>query len=75
VRSLVELAADAIEEAAATRERPLEFEAPNRHLAEDQDHTKAAPEGRVCAAASVDGPGGGRSRAVDEVIWWRTDDL
>ena len=39
---LLELAADAIEEAAATRRRPLEFEAiRNRHLPEDRAHTKA----------------------------------
>ncbi len=39
---LLGLAADAIEEAGATRERPLEFEGiRKRHLPEDRAHTKA----------------------------------
>jgi hypothetical protein len=39
---LLELAADAIDEAGATRERPLEFEGiRNRHLPEDRARTKA----------------------------------
>lgn len=60
---LLELAADAIEESGATRERPLEFERiRKRHLPEDRAHTKAQhQEGRVRAAGSSDGSGGGRS--------------
>ena len=39
---LLELAADAIEEAGATREQPLAFEGiRKRHLPEDRAHTKA----------------------------------
>jgi hypothetical protein len=39
---LLELAADAIEEAGASREQPLEFDGiRKRHLPEDRAHTKA----------------------------------
>jgi len=74
---LLELAADAIEEAGATREHPLEFEGiRKRHLAEDRAHTKAqhhkveyALRAAAMTRAGVD-PG-----LLGEVIWWRTDDL
>jgi hypothetical protein len=63
---LLELAADAIEEAGATRERPLEFESIRKgHRPEDRARTKAQhQQGRVCAAGGGDGPGRGRSRAA-----------
>jgi hypothetical protein len=74
---LLELAADAIEESGATREQPLESEGiRKRHLPEDRAHTKAqhhkadyALRAAAMVRAGVD-PG-----LLDEVIWWRTDDL
>jgi hypothetical protein len=74
---LLELAADAIEESGASRERPLEFEAiRKRHLPEDRAHTRAqhykaeyALRAATMVRAGVD-PG-----LLDEVSWWRTDDL
>ena len=74
---LLELAADAIEEAGATRERPLEFEGiRKRHLPEDRAHTKAQhhkAEYALRAAAMV--RAGVDPALLDEVSWWRTDDL
>ena len=74
---LLELAADAIEEAGATRERPLEFEGiRKRHLPEDRAHTKAQhhkAEYALRAAAMI--RAGVDPGLLDEVIWWRTDDL
>jgi hypothetical protein len=74
---LLELAADAIEEAGATRERPLEFEGiRRRHLPEDRAHTKAQhhkAEYALRAAAMV--RAGVDPGLLDEVSWWRTDDL
>jgi hypothetical protein len=74
---LLELAADAIEEAGATRERPLEFEGiRKRHLPEDRAHTKAQhhkAEYALQAAAMV--RGGVDPGLLEEVTWWRTDDL
>jgi hypothetical protein len=62
---LLELAADAIEEAGATREQPLEFEGiRKRHLPEDRAHTKAQhhkAEYALRAAAMIRG---GRSRVA-----------
>jgi hypothetical protein len=74
---LLELAADAIEEAGATRERPLEFEGiRKRHVPEDRGpHEGPAPQGRVCVAGGGDGPGWVDPALLDEVSWWRTDDL
>jgi hypothetical protein len=74
---LLELAADAIDESGATREQPLEFEGiRKRHLPEDRAHTKAqhhkaeyALRAGAMVRAGID-PG-----LLDEVIWWRTDDL
>jgi hypothetical protein len=74
---LLDLAADAIEESGATREHPLEFEGiRKRHLPEDRAHTKAqhhkaqyALRAAAMVRAGVD-PG-----LLDEVSWWRTDDL
>jgi hypothetical protein len=74
---LLELAADAIEEAGATREQPLQFEGiRRRHLPEDRAHTKAEhhkAEYALRAAAML--RGGVDPGLLDEVIWWRTDDL
>jgi hypothetical protein len=74
---LLELAADAIEEAGATRERRLEFAGiRKRHLPEDRAHTKAQhhkAEYALRAAAMV--RGGVDPGMLDEVSWWRTDDL
>ena len=74
---LLGLAADAIEEAGATRERPLEFEGiRKRHLPEDRAHTRAQhhkAEYALRAAAMV--RAGVDPGLLDEVSWWRTDDL
>jgi hypothetical protein len=74
---LVELAADAIEESGATREHPLEFEGiRKRHPPEDRAHTRAQhhkAEYALRAAAMV--RGGVDPGLVDEVSWWRTDDV
>ena len=74
---LLDLAADAIEEAGATRERPLEFEGiRKRHLPEDRAHTKAQhhkAEYALRAAAMI--RAGVDPGLLDEVSWRRTDDL
>jgi hypothetical protein len=74
---LLELAADAIDESGATRDRPLEFEGiRKRHLPEDRAHTKAQhhkAEYALRAAAMV--RAGVDPGLLDEVSWWRTDDL
>ena len=74
---LLELAADAIDEAGVTREQPLEFEGiRKRHLPEDRAHTKAQhhkAEYALRAAAMI--RAGVDPGLLDEVIWWRTDDL
>jgi hypothetical protein len=74
---LLELAADAIEESGATREQPLESEGiRKRHLPEDRAHTKAQhhkAEYALRAAAMV--RAGVDPGLLDEVVWWRTDDL
>jgi hypothetical protein len=74
---LLELAADAIEESGAGRERPLEFEGiRKRHLPEDRAHTRAQhhkAEYALRAAAMV--RAGVDPGLLDEVSWWRTDDL
>jgi hypothetical protein len=74
---LLELAADAIEESRASREQPLEFEGiRQRHLPEDPAHTKAQhhkAEYALRAAAMV--RAGVDPGLLDEVSWWRTNDL
>jgi hypothetical protein len=73
---LLELA-DAIEESGASREQPLEFDGiRKRHLLEDRAHTKAQhhkAEYALRAAAMV--RAGVDPGLLDEVSWWRTDDL
>lgn len=75
--ALLELAADAIEEADASRERPLAFEGiRKRHLPEDRAHTKAQhhkAEYALRAAAMV--RAGVDPGLLEEVSWWRADDL
>ena len=74
---LLELAADAIDEAGASREHSLEFESiRTRHLPEDRAHTKAQhhkAEYALRAAAMV--RAGVDPGLLDELRWWRTDDL
>ena len=73
----LELAADAIEEAGASRAEPIEFEGlRERYLPECTAHTKAqhhkskfALRAAAMIRAGVD-PG-----LLDEVVWWQTDDL
>jgi hypothetical protein len=73
----LELAADAIEVSGASRERPIAFEKiRERHLPECTARTKAQHHKSIYALraaamvrAGVD-PG-----LLDEVSWWRTDDL
>jgi hypothetical protein len=73
----LELAADAIEEAGASREEPIEFERiRERYLPECTAHTKVqhqhskyALRAAAMIRAGVD-PG-----LLDEIIWWQTDDL
>jgi hypothetical protein len=67
---LLELAADAIEEAGASRERLLEFEGiRKRHLPEDRAHRKARHHRAEYPPGGSDGPGGGRTGVA------RRDDL
>jgi hypothetical protein len=74
---LLELAADAIEESGASREQPIEFEKiRERYLPECTAHTKEqhhkseyALRAAAMLRAGVD-PG-----LLDEIVWWRTDDL
>ena len=74
---LFELAADAIEESGASRGQRLEFEGiRKRHLPDDRAHTRAQhhkAEYALRAAAMV--RAGVDPGLLDEVIWWRTDDL
>jgi hypothetical protein len=61
----------------ATRGQPLEFEGiRKRHLPEDRAHTRAQhhkAEYALWAAAMVGG--GVDPGLLDEVMWWRSDDL
>ena len=74
---LLELAADAIDEAGASRDHPIQFEGIRaRYLPEASGHTKAqnhkskfALRAAAMIRAGVD-PG-----LLDEISWWQTDDL
>jgi hypothetical protein len=73
-----ELAADAIKESGASRERPLEFEGIRKTSPSPKDraHTKAQrhkAEYALRAAAMI--RAGVDPGLLDEVILWRTDDL
>jgi hypothetical protein len=73
----LELAADAIDEAGASRGHPIEFESiRERYLPEctahtkvQHEHSKFALRAAAMVRAGVD-PG-----LLDEVIWWQSDDL
>jgi hypothetical protein len=74
---LLELAADAIDDAGASRERPIEFESiRKRYLAECRAHTKAQhhkSEYAIRAAAMI--RAGVDPDLLGEISWWQTDDL
>jgi hypothetical protein len=74
---LLELAADAIEEAGASRERPIEFAGiRERYLPECTAHTKAQhhkSEFAIRAAAMI--RAGVDPGLLAEINWWRNDDL
>jgi hypothetical protein len=74
---LLELAADAIEESGASRQAPLETEGiRERLLPEDRAHTKAQHykvEFAFRAAAMI--RAGVDPALLEEVGWWREDDL
>jgi hypothetical protein len=74
---LLDLAADAIDIACAGRESPVEFEGiRERHLPEAVAHSKAQHHKSkfgLRAAAMIHG--GVNPGLLDEVQWWRTDDL
>jgi hypothetical protein len=74
---LLELAADALEIAGASRESPLEFEGiRERYLPEAVAHTKAQHHKSKFALRAVAMIHGGVDPGLlDEVQWWRTDDL
>ena len=71
------MAADAIEEAGASREEPIEFEGIRErflpectaHTKVQHQHSKYALRAAAMIRAGVD-PG-----LLDEVIWWQSDDL
>jgi hypothetical protein len=73
----LELAADAIEEAGASRAQPIEFEnIRQRYLPEGRARTKAQhrkAEFAIRAAAMI--RAGVDPDLFGEVYWWRTDDL
>ena len=74
---LLELAADAIEEAGASRAEPIEFEGiRERYLPECAAHTKEQhykSEFAIRAAAMI--RAGVDPGLLDEAAWWRADDL
>ena len=73
----LQLAADAIEEAGASRDRPIEFEGiRERYLPECAAHTKEQhykSEFAIKAAAMI--RAGVDPGLLDEAGWWRADDL
>lgn len=74
---LLDLAADAIGESGASRQSPLEFEAiRERHLPHGIAHTKAQHhKSKFALRAAAMLHGGVDPGLLDEVQWWRTDDL
>jgi hypothetical protein len=74
---LLELAADALELAGASRESPVEFEGVReRFLPETVAHTKAQEnKSKFALRAAAMIHGGVDPGLLDEVQWWRTDDL
>jgi hypothetical protein len=74
---LLDLAADAIELSGATRESPLEFERlREKHLPEAVAHTRAQHlKSKFALRAAAMVHGGVDPGLLDEVQWWRSDDL
>jgi hypothetical protein len=74
---LLDLAADAIGVAGATRQSPLEFEGLRaRYLPDGTAHTKAQHHKSTFALrAAAMLHGGVDPGLLDEVQWWQTDDL
>ena len=74
---LLDLAADAIGVAGATRRSPIEFEGlRGRYLPDGVAHTKAERHKSTCALrAAAMLHGGVDPGLLDEVQWWRSDDL
>ena len=74
---LLELAADAIELAGASRDAPIEFEGiRERYLPEAVAHTPAQHhKSKFALRAAAMLRGGVDPGLLDEVTWWRTDDV
>jgi hypothetical protein len=74
---LLDLAADAIGVTGASRQAPLEFEGiRERYLPETVAHTKAQHhKSKFALRAAAMLNGGVDPGLLDEVQWWRTDDL
>ena len=74
---LLDLAADAIGLSGASRQSPLEFEAiRERHLPDGIAHTKAQHhKSKFALRAAAMLHGGVDPGLLDEVQWWRTDDV
>jgi hypothetical protein len=73
----LELAADAIQQAGASRDEPIEFEGiRDRYLPECTAHTKAQHhKSKFALRAAAMLHGGVDPGLLDEVVWWQTDDL
>jgi hypothetical protein len=73
----LELAADAIEHAGASREEPIEFEGiRERYLPGCTAHTKAQHhKSKYALRAAAMMRGGVGPGLLDEIVWWQTDDL
>ena len=74
---LLELAADAIEFAGASRDSPIVFEGiRERYLPEAVAHTRAQHhKSKFALRAAAMLRGGVDPGLLDEVSWWRTDDV
>jgi hypothetical protein len=74
---LLDLAADAISVSGATQQSPLEFEGiRERYLPDGIAHTKAQHhKSKYALRAAAMLHGGVDPGLLDEVQWWRTDDL
>jgi hypothetical protein len=73
----LELAADAIDEAGASREEPIEFEGiRERFLPECSAHTKVQHQhSKYALRAAAMIRAGVDSGLLDEITWWQSDDL
>jgi hypothetical protein len=71
------LAADAIDEAGASRQEPIEFDdIRERYLPECTAHTKAQHQhSKYALRAAAMIRGGVDPGLLDEIIWWQSDDL